>query len=221
MTLEFKKRILTSICLILLLYLMFLYSYILIISIIIISIITWIEFYSLTSKIYYKKNKKDKIFRFVYKSLSLLYLIFLIYLIIYVELNGKSLKIFLLYSLFVSILSDLGGIFFGKLFKGPKLTKISPNKTISGSVGSFIFSMLLVPVFNDQMVDINIFLLLFITLFISLTSQLGDLLISFFKRKAKTKNTSDLLPGHGGFLDRIDGIIFAIPIGLFLFSYLK
>lgn len=221
MTLEFKKRIFTSICLILLLFLMFTHTYILIISVIIISIISWIEFYSLISKIYYRNNSKNKILRFIYKSLSLLYLVFLAYLILFAVFNGNSLKIFLLYSLLVSIMSDLGGIFFGKLFNGPKLTKISPNKTISGSIGSFIFSILLVPVFNERIVEFNFFLLFFITLLISLTSQFGDLLISFFKRKAKTKNTSDLLPGHGGFLDRIDGIIFAIPIGIFLLDYFK
>ena len=114
-------------------------------------------------------------------------------------------------------MSDIGGLVFGKIFKGKKLTKISPNKTISGSIGSFIFSMLLVPFFYKGLVDQNLLSLLLITIIISLTSQLGDLFISLLKRKAKVKDTSDLLPGHGGVLDRVDGIIFAIPLGIYLF----
>ena len=90
------------------------------------------------------------------------------------------------------------------------------NKTMSGSIGSFTFSILLVPLFIDYLINYNLLTLSVITFFISLTSQMGDLFISFLKRKAKIKDTSNLLPGHGGLLDRIDGIIFAIPIGLLL-----
>jgi phosphatidate cytidylyltransferase len=117
----------------------------------------------------------------------------------------------------VAILSDIGGLVFGRIFKGKKLTKISPNKTISGSIGSFIFSILLIPFFFKGQIEHNILNMLIITIIISLTSQLGDLFISFLKRKAQVKDTSDLLPGHGGVLDRIDGIIFAIPLGIYLF----
>ena len=87
----------------------------------------------------------------------------------------------------------------------------------TGSIGSFIFSILLIPFFYKNEISQNLFSILAITIVISLISQLGDLFISFLKRKAKVKNTSDLLPGHGGFLDRIDGIIFAIPLGIYLF----
>ena len=114
-------------------------------------------------------------------------------------------------------LSDIGGLVCGKIFKGKKLTKISPNKTISGSIGSFMFSILLIPFFHKVQIDQTLVNLFIITIIISLTSQLGDLFISLLKRKAKVKDTSDLLPGHGGVLDRIDGIIFAIPLGIFLF----
>jgi phosphatidate cytidylyltransferase len=114
-------------------------------------------------------------------------------------------------------MSDLGGLTFGKIFKGKKLTKISPNKTISGSIGSFIFSISLIPFFYKSQIDQNLLNIFLITIIISLTSQSGDLFISFLKRKAKVKDTSDLLPGHGGVLDRIDGIIFAIPLGIYLF----
>ena len=115
-------------------------------------------------------------------------------------------------------MSDIGGLIIGKIFKGKKLSKISPNKTISGSLGSFIFSLLLIPFFLKYFNNYNILTIILFTVIISLASQLGDLLISAIKRKAKVKDTSDLLPGHGGVLDRIDGIIFAIPVGLLIFS---
>ena len=212
-----KKRILTSIFLISLLIGMFFYSYIMIVSLIIIAIISWIEFYALISKILKKNILKDRFFRFIYKTLSLFYLSGLIYLIFVIESEYFNLKIYLLYSVLVAILSDIGGLICGKIFKGKKLTKISPNKTISGSIGSFIFSLLLIPFFYKSQIDHNLLSIFFITIIISLISQLGDLFISFLKRKAEVKDTSDLLPGHGGILDRIDGIIFAIPLGIFLF----
>ena len=212
-----KKRILTSILLISLLIGMFYYSYIMIISLIIIAIISWIEFYALISKIIKKNLFKDKFFRFFYKTLSLFYLSGLVYLILIIESQYSNLKIYLLYSILVAIMSDTGGLVFGKIFKGKKLTKISPNKTISGSIGSFIFSILLIPFFYNDQIDQNLPNILLITVIISLTSQFGDLFISLLKRKANVKDTSDLLPGHGGFLDRIDGIIFAIPLGIYMF----
>jgi phosphatidate cytidylyltransferase len=212
-----KKRIITSIFLISLLIGMFFYSYIMIVSLIIIAIISWIEFYALISKILKKNILKERFIRFFYKTISLLYLSGLVYLIFAIESEFSNLKIYLLYSVLVAILSDIGGLVFGKIFKGIKLTKISPNKTISGSIGSFIFSILLIPFFYKVQIEQDILNMLLITVVISLTSQLGDLFISFLKRKAKVKDTSDLLPGHGGVLDRIDGIIFAIPLGIYLF----
>ena len=212
-----KKRILTSILLISLLIGMFFYSYIMIVSLIIIAIISWIEFYALVSKIIKKNNLKDKLLRFFYKTLSLFYLSGLVYLILAIESEYFNLKIYLLYSVLVSIMTDIGGLVFGKIFKGKKLTKISPNKTISGSIGSFIFSISLIPFFYKNQIDQTLLSILLITIFISLISQLGDLFISLLKRKAKVKDTSDILPGHGGILDRIDGIIFAIPLGVYLF----
>ena len=217
MSSNLKKRIATSIFLISLLIGMSFYSYIMIISLIIIAIISWIEFYALISKIIKKNQLMDKFFRSLYKFLSLLYLSGLVYLILAIESEYSNLKVYLLYSVLVSIMSDIGGLVFGKIFKGKKLTKISPNKTISGSIGSFIFSIFLIPFFYKSQIDQNLLNIFFITIIISLTSQLGDLFISLLKRKAKVKDTSDLLPGHGGVLDRIDGIIFAIPLGLYLF----
>ena len=141
----------------------------------------------------------------------------MVYLIFAIESVYSNLKIYLLYSVLVAVLSDIGGLVCGKIFKGKKLTKISPNKTIAGSIGSFIFSILLIPFFYEGQIEQNLINILLITIIISLTSQFGDLFISFLKRKAKVKDTSDLLPGHGGVLDRIDGIIFAIPVGIYLF----
>ena len=217
---ELKKRIITSFFLIILAVLMFSYIYILIISLIIIGIITWIEFYSLISKIYKSKNVKERILRFFFKSISLVYLFLLVMSIITVVALRPDIKFFLFFSLLISAASDIGGLTFGKIFKGKKLTKISPNKTISGSIGSFIFSLLLIPILQSSIKIPVTGSLILIILLISLTSQLGDLLISYLKRKAKVKDTSDLLPGHGGILDRIDGIIFAIPVGLILFSFI-
>jgi len=215
MSLELKKRIITSIALFALLISMYLYTYILIVSLIIIALIAWIEFYGLISKIFIR----SKILTFIFKSLSLMYLSLLVFGILYVVSYKPELKIFFVYSIFVSIASDIGGLIFGKLFKGKKLTKISPKKTISGSIGSFIFSLMLIFPFLDTIVNHTILSLFMVTGLISLTTQLGDLFISYLKRKAKVKDTSDLLPGHGGVLDRIDGIIFAIPIGYILLNY--
>jgi len=190
-----------------------------IIALVVIAVIIWIEFYALISKILPKNTIKDKSLRYFFKSISLLYLTLLVYFIFAIESYYPNLKLYLLYTILVAILSDIGGLIIGKTFKGKKLTKISPNKTISGSIGSFIFSLFLIPFFYEDLIVYSFLNLTLITLLISLISQLGDLFISFLKRKAKVKDTSDILPGHGGFLDRSDGIIFAIPIGILLFGF--
>ena len=219
MNIELKKRFLTSIFLIALLVAMYIYSFVMIISLIIIGIITWVEFYALISKIIISNTLKSKFLRFSLKASSLFYLSLLIFFIILIESYYINLKIYLVYTLLVAIFSDIGGIAFGKFFKGKKLTKISPNKTISGSIGSFVLPFLLIPFFDYELIRYESLTLLMITIFISLTNQLGDLFISYLKRKAKVKHTSNILPGHGGFLDRIDGIIFAIPAGILLFNF--
>ena len=220
MSTELQKRILTSLFLLSLLTAMYFYSFIMVIGLIIIALITWIEFYMLISKIFIKKSIRNKFYRFIFKSVSLLYLSLLVCFIFAIESLFISLKEYLVYSILVAILSDVGGLIFGKTFKGKKLSKISPNKTISGSLGSFLCSLFLLLFYYDKLTDYSLLVLIFITITISLTSQLGDLFISYLKRKAKVKNTSNILPGHGGFLDRVDGIIFAIPIGIILFYYL-
>ena len=122
-------------------------------------------------------------------------------------------SVFIIYILLICIFSDIGGYVTGKAIGGKKLTKISPNKTISGSVGSFCFSIVPLLLFynfdqSEYSYSFNNFLL---CLEISLVCQLGDIFISYIKRKAKVKDAGNFLPGHGGLLDRIDGIIFAIP----------
>jgi len=216
MSLELKKRITTSIVLISLLALMFYYSFILIIFTIIITLISWIEFYGLISKIYKKNSFEEKLKRLFAKTVSLIYLSIISFIIII----NFELKIYIFFILLISVFSDTGGLVVGKIFKGKKLTKISPNKTISGAIGSLLFPLLLIPLFNNYLILFSSSLIIIYIILISITTQLGDLFISILKRKANVKNTSDLLPGHGGFLDRIDGIIFAIPIGILLLNFI-
>ncbi|MDB4081777.1 phosphatidate cytidylyltransferase [Candidatus Pelagibacter sp.] len=217
--LEIKKRIITSLFLFFILILMYFYNFVLIISLLIITICAWIEFNSLIAKIFKKKDSINKTLKLACKATSLIYLAFLTYFIIIIKSLNTDLNDALVYALLISILTDIGGLVIGSTIKGNKLTKISPKKTISGALGSFFFSITLVPFYLNIFIDYKIIVLVLITLAISLTSQIGDLFISFLKRKANVKDTSNLLPGHGGILDRIDGMIFAIPISLILFSF--
>jgi phosphatidate cytidylyltransferase len=194
--------------------------YILITALIVIATIAWVEFYHLISKIFPNKNFRETSLRFFFKCISLVFLTLFAISIIVIEAFNLKLSFFVYFSLLISIASDLGGLVIGRTFKGKKLTKISPNKTISGSVGSFVFSLLLIPIHQVFMILPETNYLILIVIVISFTSQLGDLLISFLKRKAKVKDTSNLLPGHGGVLDRIDGIVFAVPVGLILFNFI-
>ena len=119
----------------------------------------------------------------------------------------------------ICISTDTGGYFFGKLLKGPKLTKLSPNKTYAGVIGSFLFSIIITILFFELTLKIHNFkysveTFIFV-LIVTLVSQIGDIIVSFFKRLSKIKDTGNIIPGHGGILDRIDGMIFAYP-----FSYL-
>ncbi|MDC3390902.1 phosphatidate cytidylyltransferase [Candidatus Pelagibacter sp.] len=215
------NRLFTSIVLIFLLALSFNYSYILIISLIFISLISWIELKSLISKIFKKNKIKTNFYRLSIHGLSLIYLT-LFSVIIFSGISQDYFKMNMLYLFSICICSDVGGLFFGKIFKGKKLTKISPNKTISGSVGSFVLSLCLVPVFHLLLIDnfSNLINLILLTILVSFFCQLGDLFISFLKRKAKVKDTGNILPGHGGLLDRIDGMILAIPLGVLIWELL-
>ena len=216
-----KTRLYTSLFLIFLLYLSFYYSYILIISLILISLISWIEFQGLISKIFIKKNLKLSFLKLIIQVTSIMYLVICSGLV-FSGISQNDFKMSVLFLICICIFSDIGGLLFGKFFKGKKLTKISPNKTISGSIGSFILSLFMVPIFYfllegkfNNLVD-----LIVLAILVSFFCQLGDLFISFLKRKAKVKDTGDLLPGHGGVLDRIDGILFAVPIGMMIYEFL-
>ena len=177
-----------------------------------------------------KMNKKD-----FTKIIGIFYLIFSFYLA-YLLRENLSIGIFI-FILIICIFTDLGGYIFGKIFKGPKLTKISPKKTYAGVIGSFILSLIAALIFTKliatgNLVKLNLsiiidknlvsddMLFLFI-LYTSFISQVGDLIISYFKRLAKVKDTGSLLPGHGGLLDRLDGIIFAIPMSYLFLIYIK
>ena len=220
-TKDLKKRLITSALLIILLYLAFNYSYILIISLILISLISWIEFQGLISKIFFKKNFKSSFFKLTIHASSLLYLT-MFSAVVFSGISQNNFKPIMLFLISICIFSDIGGLIFGKLFKGKKLTKISPNKTISGSIGSFVLSLFLVPIFYFLLQNEfnNPSDLIILAILVSFFCQLGDLFISFLKRKAKVKDTGNLLPGHGGVLDRIDGILFAVPIGIAINEFL-
>ncbi len=123
-----------------------------------------------------------------------------------------------IFIILVCILTDIGGFSFGKIFGGPKLTKISPNKTYAGMIGSFLLPLLIGLILIEHLfenISSSAYQIFMYIIIISLISQIGDLIISFFKRKAKKKDTGKILPGHGGLLDRLDGLIF-----VFLFLYL-
>ena len=218
---DLLNRLVTSIALIILLALSFNYSYILIVSLILVSFISWIEFQGLISKIFKKKSIKINFYRIFINGLSLIYLT-IFSAIIFSGISQDNFKMGMLYLFSICICSDVGGLLFGKIFKGKKLTKISPNKTISGSVGSFILSLCLAPLFYFLLIDqfANPLNLIILAIVVSFFCQLGDLFISFLKRKAKVKDTGDILPGHGGLLDRIDGMILAIPVGIYIWEFL-
>jgi len=125
----------------------------------------------------------------------------------------------------VCVATDIGGYIFGKLFKGPKLTKISPNKTYAGLIGSYFLSIISFYIFYNynhlhNIDNLTLKMIMFVIL-ISTVSQFGDLIISYFKRKSKLKDTGSIIPGHGGLLDRIDGMIFAFPFAYCVTYFLK
>ena len=206
---EIYKRINTGLLLLLLLILMFVSKIVyLFISMIIFSL-SFVEFTKLINLSFKKKYFK----KFLFNSLFGMYL-FLFLLIFIQGINDIHFKIILFMILLICISSDIGGILFGKIFKGPRLVKISPNKTISGSIGSFSLSILMSIILLNYIFNTEIINNILLGFFVSLSVQLGDLFFSYLKRKSFLKNTGNILPGHGGILDRIDGILLGIPVGL-------
>ena len=202
-----KKRIFTSLLLLFLFVLIFVFNEILIFSLVIFGVISILEFLNISRKIFSR-----------YLGVIVSNLIFVIYIFMFCIItvyfsNILYLKI-IFFSLFLScIASDIGGYVFGKIFKGPKLTKISPNKTVSGSIGSLILSCLTISISMYFFTNSLNYVILFVGIITSLGCQMGDLFFSFLKRKAKIKDTGNFFPGHGGVLDRLDGIFFGIPVG--------
>ena len=193
---ELFKRILSSIILLpLVFYFIISGSFITIFFIITCFVIACYEWNKMS------KNMSNKIFGFIF-------LLFSFYSFYYL-----SMELFLLgFVIIICIATDLGGYFFGKIFKGPKLTIISPNKTYAGMFGGYLLSLIsLLTIINFIENPVSSFKLFITTIFLSTVSQVGDIIVSYFKRQAGVKNTGNLIPGHGGLLDRIDGMIFAVP----------
>ena len=223
------KRLITSIILLfLLIFINFSHQYIFLLSILILGMIICKEANNLFSRLltiqYSKKklplNKSD--IKFIMLNIITFCYIFFIFCNFSFEIHRSESPIFFLYVISICFFTDIGGYVFGKIIGGKKLSKISPNKTIAGTVGSFILSILpLTIVLNFTYLDLEFNLTnIMFCLLISLISQLGDLFISLIKRKVKIKDTGNLLPGHGGILDRVDGIIFAVPFSYFLIKLL-
>ena len=148
-----------------------------------------------------------------YYFLGIFFLILSFYTIYkFKDLNNNYINF--LFILLICISTDIGGYIFGKIFKGPKLTRISPKKTYSGAVGSFFLTCLVVSIIFFIFTNNFNFLILFLSIMVSLGCQVGDLFFSFLKRTAKIKDSGNFLPGHGGVLDRIDGMLIGIPLGL-------
>ena len=212
---ELSKRILTSLILLIFLLIIINNKIILFLSLIFIYFQSFYELQNILKKIFKKKILKI----YILNILVLLYLLnFLLQIWIPFQNNLEIEKNILFLILTVCIATDIGGFIFGKILKGKKLSIVSPNKTYSGMIGSFIFSLIFGFVIFNQIFS-NEFLILYIIL-ISILSQAGDLLISLFKRKANMKDTGAVLPGHGGLLDRIDGLLLALPLSIFLFKIL-
>ena len=210
-----KKRIITSLFLLSLFILMFVFNEILIFSLIIFGVLSIVEFIDIT-----RKTFNRVLVLIISNSIFVIYVFMFCIITVYFS-NILYLKIIFFSLLLSCITSDIGGYVFGKTFKGPKLTKISPNKTVSGSIGSLILSCLTFSIsiyfFTNSFSYIN----LLIGIITSIGCQMGDLFFSFLKRKAKIKDTGNFFPGHGGVLDRLDGIFFGIPAGFLTIKLLS
>ena len=199
---NFKKRLSVSLLAFPLIYVL-LYqktlSNLLILIVFLFCIFEWVKIF----------KKKNAIF---FLGLIVLFAFLLSLLRIY---NYEEFNLTFLWLIVLTWLSDIGGYIFGKLFGGPKLTQISPNKTWAGAIGSIILSQFAFLIFflnSDYKFNITI---IFIQLFLSIIGQFGDILMSYVKRKNNKKDTSNFIPGHGGFLDRVDGLIWIILFGNF------
>lgn len=213
MSKNLTKRILTSFVLLaIFFFFLFMHQILWTFLIVAAAILSFFEFNNLVKKKYKKKRNNILIFN-IFSFFYLCMFVFMGY-----DLYSSP-PVNLLFFLLICIFSDTGGYIVGKLIGGRKLTVISPNKTLSGSIGSFLFSIIPFLIYlgiynqtgNLKYYSENVILLISMCLFLSLICQLGDLFISYFKRQANVKDTGSLLPGHGGLLDRIDGVMFVLP----------
>ena len=197
MSKELIKRIISSIILLpLSFYFIIQGSFVLIFFTVVCFIVSSYEWNMMT------KNRSYKIYGFIFLIIT------------FYTFYSLSIDVFgVFFVILICASTDIGGYLFGKLFKGPKLTKISPNKTYAGMIGGYFLSLITLTLITNIIdypgTPIQFFL---ITILISTVSQIGDIIVSYFKRLSKIKNTGKLIPGHGGLLDRIDGMIFAFPI---------
>ena len=212
---DFKKRFFTSLVLLSLVFLIFNFDSILIYSLIILGVLSILEFLQLTKKIIKSL--------FLYIMLNSIFIIFILFFCFtfYFFSNIAGLKFILFILLMGCISSDIGGFIFGKIFKGPKLTKISPNKTVSGAIGSIFLTLVVCSLLFFIFLGNLSIKFLVVACMTSIFCQIGDLLFSFLKRKSKMKDTGNFLPGHGGVLDRIDGILLGIPLGFITLYFLN
>ncbi len=194
---NFNKRLLSSIVILpMSLYFIIQGSLLLLLFLTIFFVVSCYEWNMMT------KKKSFKIYGF-------LFLIFSFYT--FYELSSEYRDILLV--IFICVSTDIGGYVFGKIIKGPKLTKISPNKTYAGMMGGYLLSLICLIIITKYIYQSNLSVkLIIIIILISTVSQIGDIIVSYFKRLSKIKNTGKIIPGHGGLLDRIDGMIFAFPI---------
>ena len=203
-----KKRIITSIILFIFLLLMIINNYVLGYFILVAGTLSIIDFSRMIKKIFINSQLKELIY-----NLFFIIYIFSFCSVFFIFSSFLHLKIIFFLLIIICIASDIGGFVFGKIIKGPKLTKISPNKTVSGSVGSILFASFIAMLFF-YFISKNISLeILLIGISTSIGCQIGDLFVSLLKRKSSLKDSGNYLPGHGGILDRIDGILLGVPVG--------
>ena len=205
-----KKRLFTSVVLLFVFLLFFSSNFFLVYGLIVLGIFSVIEFLQLSKRII-KNNYLIVFFNIFF--ISYVFLICSIFILFSYNIELK----FVLYILLLGcIASDIGGFIIGKLIKGPKLTSVSPNKTYAGCLGSIFFTIIIVSTLFYYFLGFFNYNILLIGLVVSIFCQIGDLIFSYLKRKAKVKDTGNILPGHGGVLDRLDGIFLGVPVS-FLF----
>tara|TARA_X000000950_G_scaffold101424_1_gene128102 strand:+ start:2780 stop:3430 length:651 start_codon:yes stop_codon:yes gene_type:complete len=209
-----KLRIYTSLILLFLILLSINYSYVLIYVLIVFGVLSILETIFISEKLFNKK-----LYKYLFNIFLILYIYFFCYFFLIFS-NFTQSKIIIYCLLIGCIASDIGGFIFGKLLKGPKLTKISPKKTYAGAIGSIFLTLLVISILFFMFFGKFNYSIVVLSIITSLGCQIGDLFFSYLKRKAKIKDTGNFLPGHGGILDRVDGMLFGIPSGFISLGFL-